>query len=337
MEKTSLPAEEREPVDANAGPERSLVPGHWVFVGPDGLRAGWSLLVFAAICAILIFLGGFLFRPFVHFGRDGGISPTTGILLELSQLVPVVVATWIMAMLEGRPVLSYGYQGRARVLRFISGMVWGFVAISAVVLVLRQLGYLSLDGRTLGGAAALKYAVLWGAVFLCVGFCEESMFRGYAQYTITRGIGFWWGALLFAVLFGSLHRSNPGESPIGLFSAGGIGLVFCLSLWYTGSLWWAVGFHAAWDWGQSYFFGTADSGMIAQGHLYGEHPVGKILWSGGTTGPEGSVIVIPLLVLIALLMVLWWGKRGEKPFRGMGWRPQRIAPSARVAEPIPSA
>jgi len=55
--------------------------------------------------------------------------------------------------------------------------------------------------------------------------------------------------------------------------------------------------------------------------------VGKILWSGGSTGPEGSVIVIPLLLLIALLMVLWWEKRGEKPFGGAGWRPRRIAPS----------
>jgi uncharacterized protein len=31
----------------------------------------------------------------------------------------------------------------------------------------------------------------------------------------------------------------------------GFGLLFCLSLRRTGSLWWAVGFHAAWDWGQT--------------------------------------------------------------------------------------
>lgn len=314
------PPDHSESVAADPAPERPRIPGHWVFVGPDGLRAGWSLLVFAAICAILIFAGGFLLGPFIHVGRSG-ISPLTGLLLELSEFIPVVAATSIMAMLEGRPVLFYGFQGHARVVRFVSGIVWGFVAITAVVLILRRLGYLSLDGRTLGGLTALKYAALWGVVFLCVGFCEESMFRGYAQYTVTRGIGFWWGALLFAVVFGSIHRTNPGESPIGLFGAGAVGLVFCLSLWYTGSLWWAVGFHAAWDWGQSYFYGTADSGMIAQGHLFGEHPVGKILWSGGSTGPEGSVIVIPLLLLIALLMVLWWGRRAEKPFREMGWRP----------------
>ncbi len=103
---------------------------------------------------------------------------------------------------------------------------------------------------------------------------------------------------------------------MGLFAAGAIGLVFCLSLWYTGSLYWAVGFHAAWDWGESYFYGTSDSGMVAQGHLLGEHPVGKLLWSGGPTGPEGSLLVIPLILIIALAMWLWWGRRVVSPFAG---------------------
>jgi hypothetical protein len=255
--------------------------------------------------------------------RDG-ISPLAGLLLELSQLIPVAIATVVMALLERRSVLFYGYQGSARTVRFVSGIAWGFVAISAVVLVLRHLGYLSLDGRTMGGAPALKYAALWSVVFLCVALCEETMFRGYAQFTVTRGIGFWWGALIFAAVFGFIHSSNSGESPVGLFGAGAVGLIFCLSLWYTGSLWWAVGFHAAWDWGQSYFYGTADSGLIARGHLYREHAVGPALWSGGATGPEGSVIVLPLLVIIALLMWAWWGRRVQSPFAETAWRPGRL-------------
>ena len=86
----------------------------------------------------------------------------------------------------------------------------------------------------------------------------------HLQYTLTHGIGFWWGALVMSILFGAIDGSNQGESPIGLFSAGAVGLVFCISLWYTGSLWWAIGFHAAWDWAQTYFYGTSDSGMVAQ-------------------------------------------------------------------------
>jgi hypothetical protein len=215
-----------------------------------------------------------------------------------------------MVALERRPFLYYGFQGRARGVRLLSGFVWGFIAISAVVLILRQLGYLSLDGRTMGGIAALRYAVAWAAMFLLVAFAEEAMFRGYAQFTITRGIGFWWGALLFCFPFGLMHASNPGESPAGLVGAGAASLIFCLSLWYTGSLWWAIGFHATWDWAQTFFYGTPDSGMVARGHFLSEHPVGPLLWSGGPTGPEGSLYIVPLLLIMALAMWLWWRGRG---------------------------
>jgi membrane protease YdiL (CAAX protease family) len=299
-------------------------PGQWLFFGPRGLRAGWAILVYATLCAILVIVCEFAVGPFLHLYPGVPIPPSTGLLLELSHIVPVIAATAIMAAMERRPFLYYGFQGSARGVRLLSGLVWGFIAISVVVLILRHLGYLSLDGRTMGGLAALRYAVAWAAMFLLVGFCEEAMFRGYAQFTVTRGIGFWWGALLFCLPFGLMHASNPGESPAGLVGAGAASLIFCLSLWYTGSLWWAVGFHAAWDWGQSCFYGTADSGLVAQGHLFASHPVGKPLWSGGATGPEGSVIVIPLLLVIALLMAAWWGKRGEKPFRRMAWRPGRL-------------
>lgn len=310
---------------SHAGPAAPLNShpgrGQWIFLGPNGLRAGWSILVFAALCAVFIVAGGFVLGPLVHMGRGGLLTPRGGLLLELSQLIPAVVATCIMAFLEHRPVLFYGYQGRARAVRLVSGLIWGFAAISCVVFLLRHLGYLALDGFAIAPVTALRYGAEWGVVFLCVGVCEETLFRGYAQFTITRGIGFWWGAFLFAAVFGLMHRTNPGESPVGLVGAAGASLIFSLSLWYTGSLWWAVGFHAAWDWGQSFFYGTADSGLIAAGHFINSHPVGKAVWSGGTTGPEGSVIVLPLLIVIALAMSLWWGRRGRSPFADAAWKP----------------
>ena len=294
----------------------------WIFWGPNRLRAGWGVLAFAVLFVILVILDGMVLRFVFHMGgKPGEFSLRAGIISEVSQVICVFIATAIMALIERRPVLSYGYQGSARAVRLVSGLVWGFVAISAVVLLLWKTGFLAFDGFKLHGPAAWEYAAGWGLVFLCTGFFEESLLRGYVQYTMTRGVGFWWGALIFSFLFGFIHKGNPGETPVGLFSAGAVGLVFCISLWYTGSLWWAVGFHAAWDWGESYFFGTSDSGLVAQGHLLAEHPVGKILWSGGLTGPEGSLMVLPLLLLIALLMIWWWGRRVQSPFAGSGWVP----------------
>jgi uncharacterized protein len=300
-------------------PKRDM---HWVFFGPEGLRAGWGVLLFVLLFIGFLFITGWLLRQFLPRSRPSAVFPLRlALISESAQLIPVLLATWIMALIEGRSLLAYGYQGTARAVRFISGLVWGFVGLSALVFGLWKAGLLAFDGVQLHGATIWKYALGWAFLFLVVAVFEESLLRGYLQFTLTRGIGFWWGALLLSCLFGFSHGTNPGETPVGLFGAAGIGLIFCLSLWYTGSLWWALGCHAGWDWAESYFYGTSDSGLMAQGHLLGEHPTGPLLWSGGTTGPEGSLLALGLIALMALLMWLWWGRRVQSPFSGSGWRP----------------
>jgi len=158
---------------------------------------------------------------------------------------------------------------------------------------------------------AWKYALAWAIVFLLVGLYEESLLRGYLQCTLARGIGFWWAALILSVAFALGHVSNYGESILGIVEVGLGGLLFCLSLWYTKSLLWAVGFHAGWDWGQFYFYGTPDSGLVVQNHLLASHPSGSPLWSGGTTGPEGSLAIVPLVILVGIGMRLWWGGKRD--------------------------
>ncbi|MBV8630186.1 MAG: CPBP family intramembrane metalloprotease [Silvibacterium sp.] len=294
-----------------------------MFVGNGGLRAGWSALIFLGIFAGLVFISALPFFSFIHFQvKRGEPQPAyVAMVQEGVSAALVLVATWIMSRIEKRSFRVYGYAGKAKVMRFAWGCVWGFGAISGLVLALWKWHLLAFDGSPLTGPATWKFAAEWALAFFFIGIFEESLLRGYLQYTLARGLGFWWGALILSALFGGIHSVNAGESPVGLFAAAAIGLVLCLSLWYTGSLWWAIGFHAAWDWGETYFYGTANSGMAAAGHLFSEHPSGPLLWSGGATGPEGSLLVLPLILIAALLMWLWWGRRVVSPFAGSGWRP----------------
>jgi len=153
---------------------------------------------------------------------------------------------------------------------------------------------------------AVGIAFLWAALF------EESLLRGYLPSTLARGVGFWWAAVLLSLAFGATHLPNHGESPIGILSVVGAGLLFCLSLWLTKSLYWAVGLHAGWDWSQSYLYGVPDSGQVASGHLFATHPSGGLIWSGGPTGPEGSVYVLPTMAVIALGVWIAWSRSGRR-------------------------
>jgi membrane protease YdiL (CAAX protease family) len=279
-----------------------------LFMNKGEIRAGWSIAIFVGLVVAISI--AFILPMRILFTRlnlplDGSLPYSMG-AIEFATFLGVFLASVVMTRIEHKPVISYGLDGPLRFKNFVYGFLWGFLALSVLVAVMALVGFLRIDGEQIFGLKAIKYALEWGAVFILVGMTEEYMLRGYLLATLSRGIGFWWSAVILSVVFGSLHLGNHGESPVGIFSASAIGLIFCMSLWYQKTLWWAIGFHAAWDWAESYFWGAADSGLVVKGHLLGVHPRGSILWSGGATGPEGSMFIVFLLIMIALFMVAVW-------------------------------
>lgn len=282
-----------------------------IFIGPAGIRSGWSALLFIVLYIVLSALLSSLLGKFVSLDLHGAIPPLLAFAQESCEMLAVAIATIVMAWIERRSVLSFGHSDKRWWLRLLIGIFCGLAALSTLVLVLWSAHVLAFDGLSLRGLAAVKYAFAWAVIFLLVGFFEESLLRGYLQTTLARGIGFWWAAMLLSIGFGLWHVSNGGESFIGLGVVAIGGFVFCMSLWLTKSLYWAIGFHAGWDWGQSFLYGTADSGLHTEGHLFASHPVGNPMWSGGATGPEGSLFMLPLLLVVAACMVLLWARRTE--------------------------
>jgi membrane protease YdiL (CAAX protease family) len=287
-----------------------------ILVGADGLRAGWSLLLFVFFFEVFKRFLYSLVLPHLLAVPPGTAALNAGrmIPLEASALACVLAATWVLSRMEERKVVDYGLADARAVRNFGVGAICGAVLLSGLVLCLKASGALVFDGRQLFGWQVLRYFAVWLCGFLMVGLLEELWFRGYMQFTIARGVrgicsrfgarqanavGFWTAALLTSFYFGFGHGTNPGESPVGLIAAGLIGIVFCLSLWRSGSLWWAIGFHMAWDWAESFLYGAGDSGSVIQGRLLATHPAGRALLSGGSTGPEGSVLVLPIIALAA--------------------------------------
>jgi membrane protease YdiL (CAAX protease family) len=221
----------------------------------------------------------------------------------------VVLATWVVSRMEKRPLDDYGIPPRQVFgIRFWEGFLWGFAMLSAILLVLRASGYFQIDSVALSGGALFRYAVGWGAVFLAVAIHEEFAFRGYWLFTFSRRIKFWPAALFTSVIFGVAHLGNPGENVFGILQVVAIALLFCLMIRRTGNLWFAVGFHAAWDWAETFFYGTPDSGLVGVGRLLNTSYQGPKWLTGGSAGPEGSVIAFFILLLGALLIHLRFPK-----------------------------
>jgi len=79
-------------------------------------------------------------------------------------------------------------------------------------------------------------------------------------------------------------------------------MLACLILRRTGNLWLPIGFHAAWDWGQTYFYGVPDSGTVVPGHLLDSKFTGPAWLTGGTVGPEGSALCLVLIIALWFLI-----------------------------------
>jgi membrane protease YdiL (CAAX protease family) len=298
-----------------APPSTPATNGSPIFFGPNGLRAGWSILVYIAVLFLLGTLARFelhwVMKHVVPHPNAHELHPSLAIAGEAVFLLVVVLATAVMAWFERRRVAAYGLLGTDRLRQFIIGLFTGFGFLSLLVGILTLTHHLTITPAHQPVRMSLAYAAAWGLCFFLVGMTEEFALRGYLLYTLARGIRFWPAAVVLAILFGLMHKGNPGESPFGLIAAALIALVFSLSLWRLGHLWWAIGFHMAWDWAESYFYGTADSGLVSSGRLLHAQPSGNILLSGGLTGPEGSAWVLLIIALVALF--IW----KTQPYRGV--------------------
>ncbi len=286
------PARERPTPDFSAGSQSPYA--ETLFIGPEGLRPGWGFAFY-----LLTYYP--LQRIAVHLAWSGNFGASglwSAMLEELGVFVAAVIPSLVLAVVERRSWGVYGLAWRQLFSKRIwTGAVWGFAGISLLILGIRGLGGFELGHLALHGLRIVKFAAFWAAMFVLVGLSEEFRFRGYTQFTLGRGIGFWPSAALLSAAFGGIHLSNDGENWIGALAAAFIGFFFCLTLRRTGNLWFAVGFHAAWDWGETFFYSVPDSGMVAPGHLLSSSLHGNSWITGGTVGPEGSLLCFVVIAL----------------------------------------
>ena len=328
---------------AHLAPPPSSTARRVVF-GRFGLRAGWSTLIFVPlfiVFAIILIVtalavAGKLHQTIVdmhsHASKFTQPQPIPDVrsldtfMSRILQFGGLALAALALARVERRRFSVYGI-GRNRLFDFLPGAFWGLASLSLLVGILRATHRLVFDSQALHGSAIFLFGLKWFLAFFAVGLFEEYLSRGFLQFTLTRGvfglaekisptharaIAFTIAAFFMSLFFSAGHLGNARENPMGIvmtFLAAGL---FSYALWRTGSLWWAIGNHMAWDWAQSFLYGVPDSGQISAGRLFHTHPTGNPLLSGGIDGPEGSVYVIPIMVLVALI-IRFTTKPGPQP------------------------
>lgn len=278
-------------------------------MGPHGLRIGWRLVI--AISVWLVLSGllpmAFIWIPGVramltHISAPLIMTPAFLIFSDGIVASAALLTALLMTRLEHRSFAEYGLPKRSALgKRFWVGTLYGFGMISLLIGLIAALRGFSVSRINLPALAATRYAFLYFIGFLVVATFEEFAFRGYLQSTLQLAIGFWPAAILLGAAFAAIHLPNPGENIFGALTAGCFGIFAAFTLWRTGDIWFAMGMHTAWNWGETFVYSVRDSGVPAVGHLLNSEFHGPAWLTGGTVGPEGSLIVLGVLAISALV------------------------------------
>lgn len=293
-----------------------------IFFGPDGLRAGYRFVIYVFAAMLLqnlmqlTVIKGFGYKP------SAGFDPLDFLLSDGMGFVSLLAVAWVFARFERRSVGSYGFPLRGAFgARWWEGMVWGTLAVVVTMAMIMAAGGATIPGFALHGATLARAVVFWFATMIILGLYEEMLFRGYPQDVLARGMGFWPAAIFISFLFGALHYfTKPMENWVDATTVALLGLFMAFSLRRTGNLWFAAGFHTAFDYLALNVIGapnTGNNGKPLADRFLDTQWVGADWITGGPRGLEASAF---MFVTIAALFAL------------MTWRFRRAPNSGRVRD-----
>jgi len=289
--------------------ERPRISIASIFLGPNGLRAGWRFLLFALAIEVGVFvleepLGQILGRLLAINPRE--LSAPALLIDEFVFCLSVFLITGIFALAERRRIDNYGLPvEQAFGKSFWKGMLAALLVVLFMAGAMILSGAMVLHGLALHGSELARLALLWFVANILLGLAEEYTFRGYALQSLWRGAGFWPAALITTAIFAGDHLEKPGENAMDIGMIFFLGLILCLSIRKTGSLWWAVGWHAGFDFGQLFLIGTRNGGQTPVGRLFNVTFPGPAWLNGGELGTEASIFMVPAAI-VTFVYVMWF-------------------------------
>jgi membrane protease YdiL (CAAX protease family) len=278
-----------------------------IFLSPEEprLRAGWRLLVQFILLQVIALIIGIPFSVLLY------IVPAIDFFL-LSLIISVIavpISIYIARrFIDRRSFVSLGLQWNMQAIKDMWVGFWiAGVTMGVIFLVELATGWLEYQGPGWEGESAIDFLfafLIWGFIFLAVGFYEELYSRGYRLQNIEEGVNLPIAVLLSSIIFGLEHMSNPNAWWAAWLGITVAGLFLAYAYMRTRQLWLPIGLHIGWNIFEGVVFGFPVSGIQLPGLI--KHQVnGPDYFTGGLFGPEAGLVLLPG-IFIGVLLVFWY-------------------------------
>jgi uncharacterized protein len=231
-----------------------------------------------------------LISPLYSFAASNGIA---------------IFPAWVLSRYEKRPMDVYGLTKRDALRKqFWLGWFAGLLEVSLLVGILKLLHAYSFGTPVLRKADLVRWSLFFLVLFFEKATFFQFLIRGYSQYTLGNTIGFWPAAEILSAFYVIGAMPSGRIDLVGLPIFFMVGLFWSFTLRRTGSLWFAVGMNASFDFGATFLYSMPNLGF---GFPFGVHlsnpTVNGAAWlTGGTLGIEGSALRILTVGLLFSLL-----------------------------------
>jgi hypothetical protein len=230
-------------------------------------------------------------------------QPSSFIAIEGITIAAVIAGSLIAGVIQKKRLADYGFASGGAGRQLAVGSAWGLGAVALLVAAIAALGGFTVTGLALKGSAIATYSIGWFIAMFLLGLAEEGTFRATGMFTLGDAIGLWPAAIVTTLVFVALHYfAKPNETVADALSVGLLGLFMAFTIIRTGSIWWAVGFHALFDYAALFVAGAPNTGnqggqplptRLLAGSFHGPE------WlTGGRTGIEASWLIFPVIAIL---------------------------------------
>lgn len=210
----------------------------------------------------------------------------------------------------GLPVNKPGRIAR----EYLTGLLFGFLMMSCVVLILKLSGQIEITGFGLE-RSVLPVFFINLLMWFPQGASEELLFRGYMIPRIEGRFKKAFAVFFSSLLFSVFHSLNMGYTPLASVNLFLIAILFALIYIKTGSIWMTSAMHTFWNLSQGNIYGLQVSGNEAKAALVKTAylPDAKSVVTGGAFGPEGGLAVTLVTTICIVIVIISLAKSRDLP------------------------
>ena len=274
------------------------------------IKKGWlrALLFFFSFFIIVAFfdlIGILIVSQFSEYGFEEFISDPELImqnkmmlLMMFCQLLGTLFTVWVFqTFVNKESFLSIGLRFTNYDSDFLQGLLVGGVLISSGFLILFIFNLIEVDLTYFSFYDQIFYFFL----FVIVSLNEEIAIRGYILQNLSQSFNKYIALAISSLVFMLMHIGNPNIGILPLVNLFLAGIFLGIYTVHKNNLWFPIGAHLVWNYLQGPIYGFEVSGNKINS-LFEQKLTGHVLFTGGSFGYEGSIILTLFLCISIFLM-----------------------------------